>query len=102
MVQPILEVKHLTKTFEVRGKEKFTAVNDVSFFLNQGETLGIVGESGSGKSTLVRAVARLTDVTSGEILLNGKEITHLKGKDLRQIYRYFQMVFQSQIGRAHV
>lgn len=95
MVQPILEVKHLTKTFGVRGKEKLTAVNDVSFFLYQGETLGIVGESGSGKSTLVRAVARLTDVTSGEILLNGKDITHLKGKDLRQIYRHFQMIFQS-------
>lgn len=97
MIQPILEVKHLTKTFAGRGKEKLTAVDDVSFFLNPGESLGIVGESGSGKSTLVRAVARLIDVTSGEILLGGKEITHLRGKELRQAYRSFQMVFQSPV-----
>ena len=70
------------------------AVEDVSFALHRGEFLGIVGESGSGKSTVARMLTRLTDVTDGEILFLGKDITRAKGKDLREVYRNMQMVFQ--------
>ena len=94
-MEPILEVKNLTKTFQEEGREAFAAVRGVSFALYPNETLGIVGESGSGKSTVVRMLTRLTDATSGQILLNGQDITHLKGRALREIYRSFQMVFQS-------
>ncbi len=97
MTQPILEVKNLTKTFAGRGKNDLVAVDHVSFQLGAGETLGIVGESGSGKSTLVKAILRLLDVDFEEIFLNGQEITHLKGRKLREAYRQFQMVFQSPV-----
>ena len=89
----ILEAKHLKKVFRT-GKKRFMAVEDVSFALHRGECLGIVGESGSGKSTVARMLTRLTDVTDGEILFLGKDITRAKGKDLREIYRNMQMVFQ--------
>lgn len=94
-MEPLLEVKNLTKIFKERAKEEFTAVNGVSFCLHPHETLGIVGESGSGKSTVAKMIMRLKDVTEGEILLKGKDITHAKGKELREAYRQFQMVFQS-------
>ena len=97
-MEPLLEVKNLTKVFEGRGREEFTAVNQVSFSLYPHETLGIVGESGSGKSTVVKAITRLIDVSEGEILLHGQDITHVKGKKLREAYRQFQMVFQSTSG----
>lgn len=97
-MEPILEVKNLTKTFAEKGQKDFTAADQVSFRLYPGETLGIVGESGSGKSTVARVVTRLADVTSGEILLDGQPITHVKGRRLREIYRKIQMVFQSSAG----
>ena len=89
----ILEVHHLKKRFTT-GKRSFTAVDDVSFFLKKGEVLGIVGESGSGKSTVAKMITHLTESTDGEIFLMGKEITHVKGKALRETYRELQMVFQ--------
>lgn len=94
-MKPLLEVKNLTKRFNRKGQEELTAVNHVDFCLYPGETLGIVGESGSGKSTVARAVTRLLDVTEGEIWMAGSNITHVKGRTLREIYRQFQMVFQS-------
>lgn len=71
-----------------------TAVDDVSFELNRGECLGIVGESGSGKSTIAKMITHLESVTEGQVFLKGKDITHVKGKALREIYQDIQMVFQ--------
>ena len=94
-MEPILKVENLTKVFSRSGQDAFTAVNDISFSLNPGECLGIIGESGSGKTTLVNLITRLQDATSGSIVLDGKDITHLKGKELRKVYRKMQMVFQT-------
>ena len=74
----LLEAEHLTKIFIQRGKNPFKAVNDVSFTLKKGETLGIVGESGSGKSTIAKLLTRLTDITEGTLKFEGKDITRLK------------------------
>ena len=97
MEESLLEVKHLKKIFH-SGKESFTAVEDINFFLEQGECLGIVGESGSGKSTVAMMLTHLTEVTEGQIFLQGKDITHAKGKALRETYRELQMVFQTPVG----
>jgi len=93
----LLEAEHLTKVFHV-GKTSLTAVNDVSFSLQSGEALGIVGESGSGKSTLAKMLTRLTDITAGTLRFEGKDITKLKGRKLREIYGNIQMVFQNPVG----
>ena len=90
----ILEVHHLKKSFTT-GKKSFTAVEDVSFSLKTGEVLGIVGESGSGKSTVAKMITHLTEPTAGEIFLMERDITHAKGKNLREIYREMQMIFQT-------
>ena len=92
-MEPILKVEALTKTFS--GQRKIAAVNGISFELFPGECLAIIGESGSGKTTAVNMISRLTDVTTGSIFLEGQEITHRKGKQLREVYRQMQMVFQT-------
>ena len=79
---PLIEVKHLKKYFRVPAGENH-AVDDVSFTINRGETLGVVGESGCGKSTLGRTIIRLLEATDGQVLLNGEDITHVSGKKLR-------------------
>ena len=94
-MEPILRVENLRKTFSRQGQADFTAVNGISFDLLPGECLAIIGESGSGKTTAVNMIARLLDVTDGSITLNGQDITHLKGKELRQVYKTMQMVFQT-------
>lgn len=93
MTDIILKADHLKKVF-VSGKKSITAVDDVSFELKQGECLGIVGESGSGKSTIAKMLTHLEPVTDGQIFLRGKDITHVKGKELCEIYHTMQMVFQ--------
>lgn len=93
MAETILRAEHLKKVFS-RKKQSFTAVDDVSFSLERGECLGIVGESGSGKSTIARMITRLTDTTEGKITLFDRDITNAKGKELREVYRNIQMVFQ--------
>ena len=89
----ILEAQHLKKVF-MSGKKSMTAVDDVSFELRQGECLGIVGESGSGKSTIVKMITHLQSITEGNVILKGKDITNVKGKELREVYKDIEMVFQ--------
>ena len=97
---PLLEVRHLKKYFPIkegilqREVARVHAVDDVSFTIAKGETLGLVGESGCGKSTLGRTIVRLLEATDGEILFEGKDITHLKGRGLRSLRREMQMIFQ--------
>ena len=94
----LLEAEHLTRVFTQRGKESFKAVDDVSFTLKAGETLGIVGESGSGKSTLAKMITRLTEISEGTLKFQGKDITNLKQSQLKDIYGNIQMVFQNPVG----
>ena len=77
-----------------RARENVRAVDGVSLSLRRGTTLGIVGESGCGKSTLARVVTRLIEPTHGQILLDGEDITHASGKELRRMRTKIQMVFQ--------
>lgn len=96
MEEIILQAKHLKKVFRSRRKV-FTAVDDVSFTLNRGECLGIVGESGSGKSTIAKMLTNLVPVTEGQVILFEKDITNIKGRELRESYKKMQMVFQTPV-----
>jgi oligopeptide transport system ATP-binding protein len=97
---PLLEVDSLVKYFPIKtgllSKEvgRVHAVDDVTFSVREGETLGLVGESGCGKSTLGRTVLRLLDPTAGEVKFEGRSIAKLKRRDLRPLRRQMQMVFQ--------
>jgi len=98
---PLLEVRHLVKHFPVREIQGLKmshgtvkAVDDVSFILREGDTLGLVGESGCGKSTTSRLITCLEKPTAGSILFRGQEITTLREKDLRPLRREIQMIFQ--------
>lgn len=91
----LLQVEHLSKEFQVKGrKETLKAVQNVSFFLNKGETLGIVGESGCGKSTLGRLVLRLLEPTEGKVIFEKEDLTSLSQRELRDRRKEFQMIFQ--------
>lgn len=97
--EPLLEVKNVEKEyFSSAGifgkKSSFKAVNDVSFKLYEGETLGLVGESGCGKSTLGNAILQLDKATAGTILYRGQDITKLGGSELRKLRREIQIIFQ--------
>ena len=89
----ILEVSHLKKYFKTpRGM--LHAVDDVSFSLPAGKTLGVVGESGCGKSTLGRVIVGLLEATSGQMLFDGKDITHRSGRQRKALFRDMQLIFQ--------
>lgn len=97
--EKLLIAKNLVKWFPVKKwffekKEYVKAVDDVSFDIFKGETLGIAGESGCGKSTLLRTVLRLIEPTGGTIVYEGKDITHMKASELRKIRQHMQIVFQ--------
>ena len=90
---PVIEVQHLKKYFDTpRGL--LHAVDDVTFTIEAGKTLGVVGESGCGKSTLGRTIIHLHESTEGKILLNGEDVTHVKDKKLREIREKMQIIFQ--------
>ena len=96
-MEPILKVFDVTKTFEDRKKEKFYAVDHVSFQVMPGQTLGIVGESGSGKSMLARLLCCLEVPDEGGFFLYGKEIGKEDRKKRRDVCRKIQMVFQDPV-----
>ncbi|WP_274363309.1 ABC transporter ATP-binding protein [Paenibacillus thermotolerans] len=94
MSQALLEVNNLTKFFNVGGGNQLKAVNDISFSLKQGETLGLVGESGCGKSTAGRTILRLYEPTKGEVKFEGTNIYNLSGSKMKALRRNMQMIFQ--------
>ena len=94
---PVVEVKSLHKVYESGGREVH-ALNDASFVLRAGETLGVVGESGSGKSTLAKALIRLAEPTSGSVIINEEDFLALSGDDLVQARKHIQMIFQDPYG----
>ncbi len=93
MSETILEVKNLKKYFKTPGGF-LHAVDDVSFTIEKGRTLGVVGESGCGKSTLGRTVLRLLSVTEGDVIYQGKNISKLSEKELKPLRRKMQIIFQ--------
>ena len=96
-MKPLLELKNITKIFRRHGQHDLTALDNVNFSLFPGEILGIVGESGSGKSTVAKSIARLINVTNGQIILKEQNIFDLKGIAKKRIYRDIQMVFQNPV-----
>lgn len=91
---PLLEVKNLTKHFPAAHGKVVHAVNNVSFSVEQGETLGIVGESGCGKSSMGRTILKIHNPTSGQILFNGEDITKYSTKKMLPFRKKMQMIFQ--------
>ena len=104
MSETVLEVQNLTKVFEQsrpffhavtrRPAQKLVAVDGVSFKIQRLATLGLVGESGCGKTTLGRCILRLYEPTSGRILFEGQDITHLKAREMQSVRRRMQVIFQ--------
>src|ERR671925_20279 len=100
MAEPLLRVKNLKKYFPIRGGlfsrevARVHAVDDVTFDMMPGETLGLVGESGCGKTTTGRAILRLIEPTSGEVTFDGTNVLALKGTALRRLRRQMQIIFQ--------
>jgi oligopeptide transport system ATP-binding protein len=93
--EPLIRVKNLCTWFEQgHGQEPVKAVNDVTFDIRRGEVLGLVGESGSGKSTIGRSLLRLVPVTSGRVDFDGTDVTALEGRELKNMRRRMQMIFQ--------
>lgn len=99
---PLLKVSNLTKVYDIRKgfgkKEKFTAVDNVSFEIPKGTTTAVVGESGSGKSTIAQMVLNLLDKTEGEIVFDGEQIGNLSEKKLFKYRRRVQPIFQDPYG----
>lgn len=97
---PLLEVENLKTYFPVYGGMFSTlqgyvhAVDDVSFTVNRGETLGLVGESGCGKSTLMQSVMRLIPITSGRVIFDGRDLSSLRRNELQSVRSEFQIIYQ--------
>src|SRR5271170_523283 len=102
---PLLEIRNLTKVFPLgesvfggSAKGEVRAVDDVSFAIDSGETLGLVGESGSGKSTLGRLILRLIEPTSGSIAFEGRDLLAANPSEMRRLRRDMQIIFQDPFG----
>ncbi len=93
MSEPILEVKHLKKYFKTK-RGMVHAVDDVSFTIDRGKTLGLVGESGCGKSTTGRTVLRLLDPTDGQVIFEGRDITRISRREMNKLRKDMQIIFQ--------
>ena len=103
---PLLRVENVAKSYFSKvgvfgQKQEVKAVNGISFDVFEGETLGLVGESGCGKSTLGKVILQLERATKGSIFYKGKEITTLKGKDLRSLRKDIQLIFQDPYSSLH-
>lgn len=100
MTNPILEVSHLKKYFDIKGGifgksvGEVKAVDDLSFSVNEGEILGIVGESGCGKSTAGKSILRLIEPTDGSVKFEGTDLTDLTSEEMRQLRKNMQIIFQ--------
>jgi oligopeptide transport system ATP-binding protein len=94
MSDTLISVRNLKKYFTVRGGKTLKAVDDISFDIKKGETLGLVGESGCGKSTAGRTIVRLYEATGGDIIYKDMNINKLSKKELKQYTRESQMIFQ--------
>lgn len=94
----ILEARHVTRRFPASKGRELTACQDINLKFYRGKTLGLIGESGCGKSTFMRFLVRLDVPTEGEILFKGKDLTKLRGEELRQTRQHIQMVFQDPGG----
>lgn len=91
----ILQVRNLNKVFNPHKKNEVRAIDDITFDIYKGETLGLVGESGSGKSTTGRTIIKLESITSGQVLYKGQDITQIKRKDdVLRFRKSMQMIFQ--------
>lgn len=93
-MEPLLQLKNISKTFSVGGGQKKNAIQDVDLVVRKGETLGIVGESGCGKSTLARLIMGVYPVSGGEILFRGKKLELDKQKSRKEFANHAQMIFQ--------
>lgn len=93
--QPLVQVKNLCKYFKVGRHAELKAVDDVTFDIYKGETVGLVGESGCGKSTTGRCMIRLYEPTSGEVIYDGKDITKLSAAEQKKFCQKVQMIFQN-------
>lgn len=92
--EKLLEISHLEKHFPLGKTGLLKAVDDISFAIYEGETLGLVGESGSGKSTTGRTILRLHEATGGETLYKGFDLNHLSPKELKTMRKHMQIIFQ--------
>lgn len=97
----LLEARHLTKRYEASDGRLLTANQDVSVSVYRGQTLGVVGESGCGKSTLMRMLVSLESPTEGQIFYRGRDITNLRGEELRLHRQKIQMIFQDPAAAFH-
>ncbi len=94
MADPILQVEHLKQYFPAGGGSMLHAVDDVSFTIEKGKTLGVVGESGCGKSTLGRSILRLIEPTAGRVIFNGTDVSSLNEREMRKARKDMQIIFQ--------